>query len=109
MKTHHDFSPKSISLLPSKDKLTSAAGLGTLIEAFDQSKLKNPFAKSLPERNSNHSKGSYRLGLIQLASFMQGHECLADLEEFRNDAILSEVMQGETAAPKTMGDFFTGF
>ena len=75
-----DFIPKILRLESSKHKLTSAAGLGTLVEAFDQSILKKPFIECLPERTSNRSLGSYRFGLIQLASFIRGHDCLIDLE-----------------------------
>lgn len=53
--------------------------------------------------------GSYRLGLIQLASFMFGHDCLADLEEFRDDPTLSEVLRGDSVAPRTMGDYLRDF
>lgn len=109
MQTHHEFSPHPIRLVPSKQRLTSAAGLGTIIEAFDNSPLKEPFSNALPERISNRSQGAYRLGLIQLASFCYGHDCLADLERFRKDPQLSEVMQGETVAPRTMGDFLRDF
>lgn len=104
-----DFVPKILRLESSKHKLTSAAGLGTLIEAFDQSSLKHPFMACLPERTSNRSLGSYRLGLIQLASFIRGHDCLMDLEEFRHDETLSEMMKGETVSPRTMGDFLRDF
>ena len=87
----------------------ATAGLGTLIEAFDQSPLKVPFTACLPERTSNRSQGAYRLGLIQLASFCYGHDCLADLEQFRKDPSLAEIMQGETVAPRTMGDFLRDY
>lgn len=109
MITQHDFTPNFLKLAPTKHHLTSAAGLGALVEAFDLSSLKAPFSNCLPERTSNRSQGSYRLGLIQLASFMYGHDCLADLEEFRNDPSLKEVMRGETVAPRTMGDFLRDF
>jgi hypothetical protein len=109
MISQHDFTPKFLKLSPTKDRLTSAAGLGSLIESFDQSPLKVPFGAALPERVSHRSMGAYRLGLIQLASFMFGHDCLADLEEFRVDPALKEVMRGETAAPRTMGDFLRDF
>jgi len=109
MSIQHDFTPNFLRLSPTKYRLTTAGGLGTLIEAFDRSPLKEPFARCLPERVSNHSKGAYRLGLIQLASFCYGHDCLADLEQFRKDPSIKEVMQGETAAPRTMGDFLRDF
>jgi len=70
---------------------------------------KKIFTAALPERLSPRSGGADRLGMIQLASFIQGHDCLADLEEFRTDPLLKEVMRGETVAPRTMGDFLRDF
>jgi hypothetical protein len=109
MMTQHDFSPNFLPFKITKQRLTSAGGLQTLLEAFDKSKLKKPFSEALPERRSRRSQGAYRLGLIQLGSFLRGHDCLADLEEFRDDPLLTEVMQGETVAPRTMGDFLRDF
>lgn len=109
MYQHQDFTPNFLEFKPTNKRLTAAAGLGTLLEAFDLSPLKKPFADCLPERSSCRSQGSYRLGLIQMASFIRGHDCLADLEEFRKDPMLAEVMRGETVAPRTMGDFLRDF
>lgn len=103
------FTPKILRLESTKTRLTSAAGLGTLIEAFDVSPLSSEFEKCLPDRSSNRSQGSYRLGLIQLASFVRGHDCIEDLIEFRHDETLFEVMRGETVVPRTMGDFLRDF
>ena len=69
-----EFTPNTLKLDITKTKLTSAAGLGTLIEAFDVSPLSEEFKKALPDRNSNRSQGAYRLGLIQLASFIRSHD-----------------------------------
>lgn len=109
MNIHHAFRPEFLRLVPTKQRLTSTAGLGTLVEAFDLSPLREPFTKALPERVSPRSSGAYRLGLIQLASFLSGHDCLADLNRFRDDPTLTEVMKGETVAPRTMGDFLRDF
>jgi hypothetical protein len=109
MQTQHDFTPKFLEFKTTDKRLTSAAGLGILLEAFSESKLRGAFTKGLPERSSCRSQGAYRLGLIQMASFMRGHDCLADLEEFRKDPMLFEVMKGETVAPRTMGDFLRDF
>ena len=109
MSKDKDFSPKFLRLDTTKTKLTSAAGLGTLIEAFDVSPLAKEFEKTLPERISQRSQGSYRLGLIQVASFLRGHDCIDDLIEFREDKMLSEIMRGDTVVPKTMGDFLRNF
>ena len=54
---------------------------------------------------NGRSGGSYRLGLIQLNSFIYGHDSLDDLEEFRGDPLLEMALKGEVAAPKTIGDF----
>jgi hypothetical protein len=51
------------------------------------------------------SLGSYRLGLIQLNSFIYGHDCIEDLEEFRDDPLLEAVLEGQAVAPRTMRDF----
>lgn len=104
-----DFTPKALRLEPTKTKLTSASGLGTLIEAFDVSPLAEEFKKTLPDRTSHRSQGSYRLGLIQIASFIRGHDCIDDLIEFRHDETLFEIMRGDTVVPRTMGDFLRDF
>jgi hypothetical protein len=109
MHAQHEFTPNFLPFQITKRRLTSAAGLATLIEAFDQSALKKPFCEALPERRSPRSLGSYRLGLIQLASFMRGHDCLADIEEFRKDPMLMEVLRGDIVSPRTMGDFLRDF
>jgi Transposase DDE domain group 1 len=99
------FEPSFLKVEVTKQRLTSSSGLAGLVEAFDKGPLKKRFAASLPERVSGNSDGSYRLGLIQLSSFMCGHDCLADLEEFRTDPSLTAMFDGPTAAPRTMGDF----
>jgi len=105
------FRPTIFKLMATEDKLTAAAGLSTIMEVFDQSPLADGFKKALPERSTenNRSGGSYRLGLIQLNSFIYGHDCLDDLEEFRGDPLLEAAMKGETVAPRTMGDFLRNF
>ncbi|MCH2535771.1 MAG: IS1380 family transposase [Bdellovibrionales bacterium] len=103
------FKPRKLKLVASKKKLTNASGLGTMIEFFDSSKLSLDFEKSLPVRKSNRSQGSYRLGLIQLSSFLYGHDCIDDLIEFKYDPALSAIMRGETVLPRTMGNFLRDF
>lgn len=41
---------KKIKIVPTDFKLTTASGLGTMLEIFDQSPLANEFRKCLPER-----------------------------------------------------------
>ena len=109
MHAQPEFTPNFLPFQITNRRLTSAAGLSTLLEAFDHSPLKRPFSEALPERTSPRSLGSYRLGLIQLASFMRGHDCLADIEEFRKDPMLMEVLRGDIVSPRTMGDFLRDF
>jgi hypothetical protein len=47
--------------------------------------------------------------LVQINSFIYGHDCLEDLEEFREDPLLEAALKGEVAAPKTIGDFLRDF
>ena len=101
--------PRKIRLVATQERLTGATGLGTMVEAFDQSSISNAFAQSLPKRSSPRSFGSYRLGLIQVSSFLYGHDSLDDLQEFQNDPALEAIMRGETVAPRTMGDFLRDF
>jgi hypothetical protein len=98
-----------VKLVPTKEKLTDAVGLGSMVEVFDHSTLSKDFAKCLPPRTSPRSFGSYRLGLIQVSSFIYGHDSLDDLEEFQDDPALEAIMRGETVAPRTMGDFLRDF
>lgn len=98
-----------LKLAKTKDKLTMAAGLGTLIELFDSSPLKRKFMACLPERTSHRSVGSYQMALTIMASFLYGYDCLEDLDHFRNDPKLSELFGSKTAAARTHGDFLRDF
>lgn len=68
MQNRYTFELADIEYLISKDRLTNYGGLKTLLKAFNDSVLKEPFEQALPARVSNRSGGSYRLGLVQLAS-----------------------------------------
>lgn len=109
MPIHRDFQPSKIKLEPTNDRLTSAAGLGTLIEIFDRSPLAKKFAECLPLRTSNRSSGSYSLGLQLISSLIYGHDCLDDLIEFDDDPKLSKLFREGVVAPRTMGDFLYDF
>lgn len=102
-----DLCPLKIS--KTKDKLTMAAGLGTLIELFDSSPLKKEFVACLPERTSHRSVGSYQMALTIMAAFLYGYDCLEDLDQFRNDPKLAELFGNQTAAARTHGDFLRDF
>jgi hypothetical protein len=105
------FRPTIFKLMATEDRLTAASGLATIMEVYDQSPLSAGFKAALPARSTtnNRSGGSYRLGLIQLNSFIFGHDCLDDLEEFRGDPLLDATLKGKSVAPRTMGDFLRDF
>lgn len=100
---------RPLKILKTKDKLTMAAGLGTLIELFDSSPLKKEFIACLPERISHRSVGSYQMSLTLMAAFLYGYDCLEDLDQFRNDPKLAELFGNQTAAARTHGDFLRDF
>jgi hypothetical protein len=100
---------KKLKLSSTKDQLTMAAGLGTMIELFDQTELKNQFISCLPERTSHRSVGSYQMALTLMAAFLYGYDCLEDLDHFRNDPKLSELFGNPIAAARTHGDFLRDF
>ncbi len=91
------------------DKLTAAAGLGTVLELFDSSELKSEFIKCLPERVSNRSAGSYFLALASMCSIIYGHDCLEDIDEFRYDPSLKSLFADKSIAARTLGDFLRDF
>jgi hypothetical protein len=109
MRKQKEFRVRKIKLIPGEDRVTDAAGLGALIEVFDESPLSKGFKEALPRRSSNRSLGGYRLGLIQVSSFIYGHDAIDDLEEFRGDPLFEAALKGEVAAPRTMGDFLRCF
>lgn len=98
-----------IKLAVTEDRLVSSGGLGTVIELFDQSPLSREFAKCLPERRSNNSQGSYRLGLMLLASLIHGDDCLDDIEDFADNPSAEAFSGGKVPVAKTFGDFLRDF
>ena len=100
---------KRIKVVPTDFKLTTASGLGTVLDLFDQSPLAREFKKCLPERKSHRSSGSYLLALMVLAGHIHGVEALADLAEIKDDPYLQKLFGDEAAAVRTIGDFLRDF
>lgn len=98
-----------IKIIPTNEKLTDAAGLGTLIEIFDQSGLKEQFLRCLPERKSPRSKGSYRLALNMIAGFVYGFDSLDDFEDFEHEEGLKALFGEGSPKARTLGDFLRDF
>jgi hypothetical protein len=103
------FEFRPIEIRPIDEKLTPTAGLGTWLEMFDSSPLGERFARSLPVQTSPRASGSYPLALMQIASFLSGHDCLDDLETFRTDPVVEKLFGAPTVAARTMGDFLRSF
>ncbi len=104
------FEIKKVKLAVSKGNIVSNAGLGTIIELFDQSPLSKEFAKCLPKRKSNNSHGSYRMALILLASLIHGDDCLDDIEEeFGGNPSAETFFKGKIPVAKTFGDYLRSF
>lgn len=100
---------RKIKIEPTKEKLTASAGLGTIIEIFDQSGLKEQFIKCLPGRSSPRSQGSYKLALNMLCGFIHGFDCLDDYDDFKGDAAIQALFGEGTPAARTLGDFLRDF
>lgn len=118
MNSHYDsdfkFEPsdsllKKIHIIPTDERLTDAAGLGTLIEIFDQSGLKEEFIGCLPARTSPRSQGSYRLALNMIAGFIYGFDCLDDFDDFEQEEGLKALFGKDSPKGRTLGDFLRDF
>lgn len=107
MSSRFEFRPLEIA--PIDEKLTPNAGLGTWLEMFDSSPLKEAFLKALPVQLSPNASGSYELSLMLIASLLSGHDCLDDLDTFRVDPVIEQLFGGTTVAPRTMGNFLRSF
>jgi hypothetical protein len=105
----HQITLRKLKLIPCDYKMTAAAGLGTILEVFDQSPLAKEFAKCLPGRVSHRSSGSYLLGLMVVASHLHGMDCLSDIAKLRKDPYLEKLFGTEVAASRTIGDFLRDF
>ena len=100
---------RKIKIIPTHEKLTAAAGLGTLVEIFDQSGLKSEFIKCLPKRVSPRSQGSYKLALNMICGFIHGFDCLDDYDDFKGEEALKAMFEEGSPSSRTLGDFIKDF
>lgn len=100
---------KRVHLIPTNERLTDAAGLGTLIEIFDQSGLKKEFISCLPKRSSPRSQGSYRLALNMIAGFIYGFDSLDDFDDFEQEEGIKALFGEDSPKGRTLGDFLRDF
>src|SRR6185437_2821497 len=100
---------RKIKIIPTKEKLTASAGLGTIVEIFDQSGMKEDFIRCLPTRTSPRSQGSYKLALNMICGFLHGFDCLDDYDDFKGDEAIRAMFGEGTPASRTLGDFLRDF
>lgn len=100
---------RKIKIESTKEKLTASAGLGTIVEIFDQSGLRDEFIKCLPRRTSPRSQGSYVLALNLICGFIHGFDCLDDHDDFQGDAAIQALFGEGTPAARTLGDLLRDF
>ena len=93
----------------SKEKLTAAAGLGTVVEIFDQSGFAKAFTECLPKRVSHRSQGEYKLALNLICGFIHGFDCLDDYDDFKGDEAIKALFGEGTPKARTLGDFLRDF
>ena len=91
-----------------KEDLTATAGLGPILDLFLYNPLYPEFCRSLPKRVSNASYDTEVFGLILLAGFFIGFDCLDDLEHFQSNLLIIERF-GLVPTPKAFGDWLRGF
>ena len=100
---------RKIKIVPTDFKLTTAGGLGTVLEIFDQSPLAKEFRKCLPERTSHRSAGSYYMALMVMAGHIHGVDALSDLSDIQDDPYIQKLFEDDVAAVRTIGDFLRDF
>lgn len=98
-----------IKIEKSNEKLTASAGLGTLVELFDQSGMAKAFKDCLPKRVSHRSQGSYKLALNMICGFLHGFDCLDDYDDYQGDDAIAALFGEGTPAARTLGDFLRDF
>src|SRR5208282_210408 len=86
---------RKLKLVPCDFKMTAAAGLGTILEIFDQTPLAEEFKKCLPERASPRSVGSYILGLMIVAAQIHEAEGLSDIAKIKGDPALEILFEDD--------------
>jgi hypothetical protein len=100
--------PAKIVYEASNEDLTSAGGMGNIIDLFTESPHFEAFRNALPERKSNASYDTAQFGLTALSSFWFDHDCIDDIEEFSEDPGLEYKIEG-VPSKRAMGDWLHDF
>jgi hypothetical protein len=104
-----EWSPKRTKIVSTKDKLVPNSGVEAVLYNFDQSKLSKMFLESLPARNSNNSAGSKTYGYMFLLGFLNGWDCIDDLDKLEEDYWAQNFFEGKIPGAKACGDFLRDF
>jgi hypothetical protein len=104
----YKWQPTPIVYEATDEDLTSAGGIGNIVDLFCESQHFESFRSCLPVRMSNFSYDTAQFGLTVLSSFWFDHECLDDAEEFNGDPGVDTKLNG-VPSPRSIGDWLRDF
>src|SRR4051812_35911932 len=90
------------------DSYSAAGGIPALIDLFTGSSVFHQLRNCIPGRRSNYSYDSVQFALTLFAGFLQGYDCLDDLDHLQHDAAVQEKLK-EIPSSRTMGEFLRDF
>ena len=100
--------PNEVRYEATDEDLTTAGGLGTMIDLFVKTPEYKLLRDCLPFRGSPAGYDTSHLGFILLCGFWYGYDCLDDLEKFRGDPMVRAKLEKIPRA-KTIGDYLRDF
>jgi Transposase DDE domain group 1 len=101
--------PTTIRLETTQESVTASAGLAWITDLFYDDPLFAEFQKCLPERKSNASYDTELFAMTTLLSILEGHDCIEDIETFRNDPLVTTKLGGEIPSAYAFGDYYRDF
>ena len=103
----HEF--QKVKILPSDEKLTAQTGLGVALEILTKSPMMKEMVKTLPERVSHRSVGTWKLFACLIAAHLEGVESIQNMEELEGDPYLESLIGASMPAPRTIVDYLADF
>jgi hypothetical protein len=101
--------PATIHYDSTEQGISGSAGLGFITDLFHDDPLFPDFQKCLPARKSNASYDTELFAMTTLLSILEGHDCIEDIESFRNDPLVVAKLGGEIPSAYAMGDYYRDF